>query len=178
MSTHKHAISVEIGILLFTIGCGLLIIFVGLVVWGSFTAIVASFPATADPDCAHTPGCNRILLASTTQFHTGEVRLKQWKGGNLSIYVDRHKFEAIPFPDRDRLLTPIVEDWCQSYGGPLLPSIWFADLRTGSALKRSNCFGIWFSHTWDNAFVKHKRVSRRCVYCGETVAIVSSQPRD
>src|SRR5437870_3279828 len=113
-------------------GCGfILLIIFGAIGWMIYVEILASYPSKEDPDCDHTPGCQNVLRACTATFHTDNVLLKQRKGDNLSVYVDQHKFEDIPFPERDTMLKPIVEDWCQYHGGPLLPYLWFVDIRTG-----------------------------------------------
>ena len=138
----KEVLGVFGGVLVF-------LIILGAFGWMIYVHELASYPSREDPDCEHTPGCHWVLLASTTKFRTDDIRLKLWKGGSLSVYVDRHKFEAIPFPDRDGVLQPMVKGWCEYHSGPLIPSVWFTDIRTGSSLISYGCFSIAMSRLWE-----------------------------
>lgn len=141
MSTNKDDIAAGMG----AIGCLMILLFI--IGW----VIYAVYPSTEDPDCLYTRGCHEVLTACMIAFRTDNVRLEQYKGGSLSVYIDRHTFEDIPFPDRDRMLKPIVEDWCTYHGGPLFPSLWFVDMRTGETLKQYGCVAIAVSRAWEKA---------------------------
>lgn len=142
MSTNRQDITAGIGCFTFIFG---------LLAWFFFSVILASFPAKEDLDCHYAQGCSQVLVACMMALRTDNVLLKQWKGGSLSIYVDQQKFEDIPFPDRDRMLKPIVEDWCEYHSGLLLPSVWFVDMRTGHTLNNYGCLGIALSRMWEKA---------------------------
>jgi hypothetical protein len=70
-------------------------------------------------------------------------RIDQMQGGNLDIYLSKHDFQEVDYPDRAQFVKAIGETWCAGIDCSFLPAVQFRDIRTGEILDTYSCCHIW-----------------------------------
>lgn len=91
-----------------------------------------------------------------------DVRLELMRGNNVRIYVSRHGYESIPFPDRAAVVDDLSGVWFSQTKSTLFaPSVYIRDIRTGEILDSRNCLWMWVKKAIATKLRKPSRTALR-----------------
>jgi hypothetical protein len=80
-----------------------------------------------------------VRLALAEALSDAVPRLEFLQGGNLDIYLTRHEFEVVPYPDHSDVVQRIGEAWCKKVEHTYLPVVRLRDIRTGEEFGSFSC---------------------------------------
>jgi hypothetical protein len=80
-----------------------------------------------------------VRIALVKVLPEAAPRLEFLQGGNLEIYLTRHEFEVVPYPDRADVVQRIGEAWCKKVEHTYLPVVRLRDIRTGEEFGSFSC---------------------------------------
>jgi hypothetical protein len=111
----------------------------GLFVWLAIAFFGDNFKADKQDDLLTQKAQVALLSACSLAFPNAESRIEPRFGGNVRVYIGKHDFENVPYPDRENVVTQLGKAWCDNVDHTLLASVSINDIRTGDRLASYSC---------------------------------------
>jgi hypothetical protein len=105
--------------------------------WFYFSFFAAPSARESSPPQAAVQAIQSELVISIPE---SSPRLEFFEGNNLEIFLSQREFEAIPFPDRERVILSICRAWSKRVDHTYLPSVKIRDIRTGHTFVSYSCY--------------------------------------
>jgi hypothetical protein len=126
-------------------GCLFLVFFIPFV----YLLIIISSPFIKENDPElYKPAQESLISQCNAEIpQLSEIRIELRWNANVRVYLKRHEFENIPYPDRDAVMERIGKAWFgkdPSMGNVVFSSVSIHDIRTGQKLAS---YRVWFLDT-------------------------------